>query len=375
MMGAGAFAIGAGDEAIIRFNGEGQVFASVLGHEGVADGEKVVTGFGAAHLVEEAAFGFDPEPDEVEKLFHMINAVFLGEIGVLNREVELVDVYADVAEAGTVDRLAGKQLTDLAKDPGVADGMAADHDASGAGVVEDVAGLFSAEDIAVGEHGAGKGADGPADKVVVDLAPITFLDGAAVKAEEIDLVFLQEFKEPGEGIGVLKADPHLYGEPPSNGFAEGSKHLIDFVRIAEQATTDVFLVYLGGGASHVEIDPGKGVLLEFASGSAKVVKAFPDQLREDGASGSVLEDGTEDVFFEGGVLVNAKIFGKEKIGATATGDHLHELKGGHVLHRGERGVGLAGQNTLRQGGHAEWGGREKAPTQGTRWRFFSKSLT
>lgn len=71
-------------------------------------------------------------------------------------------------------------FADLAKDPGVADGMAADHDASGSGEVEDGAGFGGRGDVAVGKYRAVEALHGAFDEVVVYLAAVHFLDGAAV---------------------------------------------------------------------------------------------------------------------------------------------------------------------------------------------------
>lgn len=150
-------------------------------------------------------------------------------------------------------------FADLAEDPGVADGVAADHDAGGSGVVEDLAGFGGGGDVAVGEEGAVDSFGGAFDEVVVDFGAVHFLDGAAVQAEEVDLVLVDEVEDGLEVFCILESDTHLDGEESGDGLAEGAEDLVDFLGVAQESAAAVLFVDGGGGAAHVEVDSGDGV--------------------------------------------------------------------------------------------------------------------
>src|ERR1035437_3309895 len=100
----------------------------------------------------------------------------------------------------------GELLAALAEDPRIADGMAADHDAGGARLGEDRGGAGGRGDVAVGEDGAADMADGPGDGVVMHLAAIHLLHGAAVNGEKINAVLVHQIEDALEIDGVVEAD-------------------------------------------------------------------------------------------------------------------------------------------------------------------------
>lgn len=147
----------------------------------IADFEELVFGFGSSHLVEEFAFGIDALSYEVEVFLHLGDVALFGGFGSLDGVVEFFDVLVDFVKCDFGYGLSVLFFSDLAEDPGVADGVTSDHDSGSSGVVEDLAGFCGGGDVAVGEEGAAYALDGFFDEVVVDLASVHFFDGAAVQ--------------------------------------------------------------------------------------------------------------------------------------------------------------------------------------------------
>lgn len=336
-----AFAAGAGDDAGEGFVGEE---GAVVGHVAVADFEELVFGFGSSHLVHELAFGVDALTDEVEVLLHLVDLSLFWGVRLFDGGVEVFDVAVDLVKGDFGYGEACLVFADLAEDPGVANGVASDHDAGGSGVVEDLAGFGGGGDVAVGEQGAVDAFGGAFDEVVVDLGAVHFLDGATVQAEEVDLVLVDEVEDGFEVLGVFEADAHFDGEESGDGLAEGAEDLVDFLRVAEESAAAVLFVDGGGGAAHVEIDAGDGVVLQVFGGAGEVEDVFADHLGEDGAAGVVFRDGFEDVFFKARLDVDAEVLGDEVVGGAAVGDDGHERAVGDVLHGGEGSERLSGLN-------------------------------
>ena len=321
----------------------------------IADGEELGFGFGAAHVVKEGAGRIHGLANEVEVFLHLVDVKALGNAGCLSFAVKVFDVAADIGERGGEDGRMGELLAALAEDPRIADRVAADHDAGGARLGEDRGSARSGEDVAVGEDGAADTFDGAGDEIVVDLAAIHFLHGAAVDAEEVDTVSVDEVEETLERRGIVETDTHLDGEKAGNGGAKRGEDLIDAVEIAEEPAADVFLVNLGRGTTEVEVDACDGMLKKFDGGAGKMVQVFTDELGEDRATGGVFVDRAEDVFLGARLSVDAKELGEEVIGCAVMCDHAHEGEVGDVLHRGERRERKPG---LRRGGERARSGEQ-----------------
>ena len=206
--------------------------------------------------------------------------------------VKVFDVLADVGERGLEDGFAGKVLSELTKNPWVADAVAPDHQSCGVCLVEHALAFGDGGDVAICEDGDAQALDGAGDVFVVDLAAVGFFDGACVEAEEVDLVLVDEVEDGLEVPVVFEADPHLDGEGAANGLAEAAEDGVDLFRLAEEAAADVLFINFGGRAAHVEIDAGDGecLLLDAADGPLEVGQALADHLRKDWAASLVVPD-------------------------------------------------------------------------------------
>jgi hypothetical protein len=87
----------------------------------VADNIQFILGRGAAHIMEELPIHIDTGTDEVQELLHMVNAVLPVLVGLAGRLDKIVDVLTYVSKCWFEDWLLCKVLTQLPKDPWVAD--------------------------------------------------------------------------------------------------------------------------------------------------------------------------------------------------------------------------------------------------------------
>ncbi len=145
---------------------------------------------------------------------------------------------------------------------------------------------------------------------------------------------------------IFEADAHFDGKTAFDGLAKATEDCVDFCGFAEEAAADVFLVHFGGGAAHVEIDPGDGQLLvlDIGNGAPEVIEAFTDELGKDGSPGVVLFYGVDYMGLEGGVGMYAEVLSEEQIGGAILAEQAHERTGGDILHGGEGRPGLAGHS-------------------------------
>ncbi|MEY4487819.1 MAG: hypothetical protein RIQ79_327 [Verrucomicrobiota bacterium] len=175
--------------------------------------------------------------------------------------------------------------------------MAADHEAGGACLGEDAQGGGGGGDVAIGDDGAGDGANRASDLGVADLAAIHLLHGAAVDDEQINAVARDGSQDAIKVTSVLEADAHFYGEESRAGGAHGCDDGINMIGVAQQTATDIFLVNFWRGTAEVEVDTGYGVMQELGDGARKMGDLLANELGEDRASGAILVDGAEYVFF------------------------------------------------------------------------------
>ena len=224
----------------------------------VADLIQFFFALGASHFVEEATVGINAQPDKVEEFLEVVDMVASGAIGQGGGLVEVFDVLPNMGEGGAKDFPAGEVLAELTEDPGIANAGASDHEAVAVGLIKYTDAFGDGGDVAVGEDGAGQALCGAADVRVMNFAAVGFFDGAGVEAEEVDLVFFQQVEYGFEVAVIFEADAHFDGKSAFDGLSQAAEYGVDFCRFAKEAAADVFLVYLGCGATHVEVYSGDG---------------------------------------------------------------------------------------------------------------------
>ena len=321
----------------------------------VAHGEELGLGEGAAHRAQETALCIHTLGDEVEVFLQPAHAGQLGRGGVDGGPEEAVDVVAYVAEGGREERFAGGVLADLAEDPGIADRVAADHHAGRAGGGEHGGGLGGGGDLAVGQHRATQAGDGAGGVFVVWFSAVEFLHAAAVHAEQVGAVEVDQIQEPFEGGAVVEADAGLHGEEAGRNRAQGTQNLAEFGEVAVEAAADVLAVDFRGGATKVEVDAGDGQAQQIGGGAGEIGQAFTDELGENGTARRVLRNRAHDVRLQARGGVDAEELGEEIVGRAVVGNHTHEGEIGDILHRRQRGERQASAQRRRE--RAQTGGR------------------
>lgn len=284
-----SFAVRAGNEPLKGFIGK-SLLSEVIGEEmAVADRIEFRLGGGAARLVQETTLGIDPEADEIEKFLEVIDMMAFGAIRLSGGLVEVVNIMSDIGEGGPVNGGSSEMLAELAKDPGVADAGTPDHEARRSGIFEHPEAFADGGDVAIRKNRNGEGFCGPLDVFVMNGAAVGLLDGSGVQAQEVDLMFLDEFQDCLEIAVVLKPDAHLDGKASLDCFAQASQDAVHHCGVTEEPAADIFFVNLGGGATHIEIDTGNGQLggMNRADGALEVGETFADELGEYGATGVV----------------------------------------------------------------------------------------
>ena len=254
----------------------------------VAHGEEFGLGHRAAHVVQERAVGVHALANEVEVFLHLGDEGALGHARCLRLAIEPGDVFAHVGEGDGRDGLAGESFSALPENPRIADGVAADHHAGRTGRGEHHSGAVGRSNVAVGQHGTADAARRGGDEVVVHVAAIALLDRAAMHAEQVDGMLVHQTEEAFEVVRRVEAEAHLHGEETWHGAAQCSEEFVHFGRIAQEATPDVLLVDLRGGATQVEVNAGNRILQEFLHGAYHVGHVLPDELGEDRPAGPVL---------------------------------------------------------------------------------------
>src|SRR6185312_17295345 len=97
-------------------------------------------------------------------------------------------------------------------------------------------------------------------KIVVHLAPVHLVDGAAVHAQQIDVMGVDQVEQAVEIRRVTKTNTHFHREQAAGGGgAQRTEDAVNVVGIAQEAAADVFLVNLGRGTAEVKIDARDGV--------------------------------------------------------------------------------------------------------------------
>lgn len=351
--------IGGGEGEVERFEWHGVGVVEVV----VADVEEFRFIPCAADFVEEGACGFDADAEEVHMFFGAGDEAGGARVVGAEDVEELLDIAEDVVSGGELDGEVLEVLADLGEQPGVTDGAAADHEAEGAGGLEDGVGFGGGADVAIGEDGAGEGLGGLADEFVAHWGAVHFVDGAAVDREEVEVMFSEDGDELVEDLGGVEPDAGFDGESGcGDGIAQGAEDGVDLLGVAEEAATGAFAVDHGCGAAEVEVDGGDGVILEFAGGADEFGDVVTDELGDGWALGWVMGNGAEDAFIEVGVGIDAEVFSEVEVGATVGVDEFPEFPVGDVLHGGQRERGQGGfeggvELFGRGHGRANWGWR------------------
>ena len=284
-----SLAVWAGNEPLEGLIGE-SLLSEVIGEEmALADRIEFRLGGGAARFVQETPLGIDAEADEVEEFFEVIDVMAFGAIRLGGGLMEIVDIMSDIGEGGPVNGGSGEMLAELAKDPGVADAGTPDHEARRSGIFKHPEAFLDGGDVAVGKNRNGKGFRRPLNILVMNGAAVGLLDRSGVQAQEVDLMFLDEFQNRLEVAVVLKPDAHLDREAPLDRFAQATQDTVHHCGVTQESAADVFFVNLGGGATHIEVDAGNRQLggMDRADGALEVGEAFADKLGEDRAPGVV----------------------------------------------------------------------------------------
>ncbi len=130
------------------------------------------------------------------ELFHFSDGI------VLRAGDQHVVVSAHHLVAVVVGRLVvaagGEVLLNLAEDPGIGTGAAADHDGVAVGFADHADGVFGRDDIAVADHGDLDGGFDFGDAGPIGLAGVALLAGAGMQGDGLEAAILGEFRH-GDG--------------------------------------------------------------------------------------------------------------------------------------------------------------------------------
>lgn len=242
--------------------------------EGLEDAVEVGDGVDFAHGVAEEAAGVHRfgVPTDAFAEFHDGDA-FIAEVD------EVVKMLADVADflldgRFRRDGAGGEVRPDIAEDPGVTEGTAADHEAGAAGDVQHALGVFGGADIAIADDGDFvDGSDDLSDAVEAGLAGEAHLRGAAMNGDEGDAGLFETFGEVrGDDGGVIPTEAELAGE---RGAEEAAFDFVDHaegvVGVAEEFGASVLFGDFVDGAAHIDVDDVGAFVLSPHGGFAEFV--------------------------------------------------------------------------------------------------------
>ena len=195
------------------------------------------------------------------------HAGFLAVEGVEGFEMADQDV-SNFIETGFGEPPSSFQIvTDFAEDPGTSLRAAADQQAVGAGVVEDGFGFFRGVDVAVGPDRDAEILLDSGDRVVLGLAAVFLVAGAAVDGQGLDAGLLGD---AGDDRGVLLVGGPARADLQGHGHVDGSDHGLqdglDQGLVLHQGRTRPGLADFLGRAAHVDVDQVGTQLNVVASG-------------------------------------------------------------------------------------------------------------
>lgn len=111
--------------------------------------------------------------------------------------LDVVEEHFSGDEGG---RFIGELGAELVKNPGVADGASADHEACRSSGLEVGVASLCVDDISVGNNGAGHLLDRFVDTLHVNRGLVALFDGATVNCEEVNGVFFEDREKVGEFV-------------------------------------------------------------------------------------------------------------------------------------------------------------------------------
>src|ERR1017187_9298762 len=116
-----------------------------------------------------------------------------------------------VLVGGLVVGAGGQVLLNLAEDPGIGTGAAADHDGVPIGFADHADGVLGRDDIAIADHGDPDGGLDGGDAVPIGLTGVALLAGARMQGDGVEPAILGELRHgDGDQIVVVPAGAVLH---------------------------------------------------------------------------------------------------------------------------------------------------------------------
>ena len=179
--------------------------------------------------------------------------------------------------------LGGGVLGDLAEDPGIRGGGAADHDGVAVGLVDHGGGVFGSADVAVADDWNVDGVFDGCDVLPAGLAGVAVFAGASVESDGIEAAVFGDAGEiDADDVLVVPAHAELDGEGNGDGGADGLEDGLDQREVAQQAGAAVAGDDALGGAAEVEVDEVEAGVLDDAGGVGEGHGVRAEELRGDG---------------------------------------------------------------------------------------------
>jgi hypothetical protein len=194
----------------------------------------------------------------IEILFHFAQMTGIGAVSAAGFAGKVVNIGAQIEAGGVGEDFAGESFTNLIEDPGMANGPPADHETSGARLLQDLAGGSRAADVAIGQNGTAEARNGLRDLFIMHHGAIEFLNRPGVNGQSIERMTLKNFQEPIELGGIGKAQAGFDREIETNGGPQGGKDFLNLTGVFQQAAPGVFAADNGSGTTEIEIDYKNG---------------------------------------------------------------------------------------------------------------------
>ena len=216
---------------------------------------------------------------ELFHLTHAIRLVALDQHGVVSAH-HLVAILM----AGLVVSAGREILRDLAEDPRIRRGRAADHDRIAVGLGHHAHGVFGRVDIAVSDDRDAHGSFHFGDARPIGLAAVALLARAGMQREGSHAaIFGQARQADRDELLVVPAGAELDGERNGNGRAHLAQQPLHQGQVAQQAGAAVAFHHFVHRAAEVDIHHVEAQVLADARGIGHDGGIGPEQLRGDGA--------------------------------------------------------------------------------------------
>lgn len=289
-VGDGTFLVGSGDDPLKRLGRKEKVTSVGSLEPGFANGEAILAGTGAANGVEKGPLWIDPLADENEVPLKMGDPVDFGDFGQAFGLVQEFDVGEDILERGSEGSDAREVFPDLAKDPGVADSGAPDHQAIGSGFLKDFSGTGGGGNVPISVDRAWHGLDRLTDQIVADGCPVAVCHSAPVDGEEVETKLREGLEQLGKVVGVFEPGAHFHRKGAWDSISKPGDHFDGFPGMAEETAACVAFIDFWGGAAEVQVDSGHGILEEADGSLVEEGKLVTQDLSVNGLSSLVLGD-------------------------------------------------------------------------------------